>query len=59
MSKTWNGLKTPSFEIFHEGTDKKGEDCFGTFKKLVINTEHSNSDNYKKPSVLAQILSFL
>ena len=32
------------------------EDCHGTFKKLVKNSEYSKSDNFKKLSVLAQIL---
>ena len=34
------------------------EDCYGTFKKLVRNSEFSRSDNFKELSVLAQILSF-
>ena len=33
--------------------------CHGTFKKLVRNSEFSRSDNFKKLSVLAQVLSFL
>ena len=35
------------------------EDCYGTFKKLVRNSEYSISDDFKKLSVLAQILRFL
>ena len=44
---------------FSRGKRSKHEDCFGTFKKLVRNSEYSKSDNFKKLSVLAQILSFL
>ena len=41
------------------GALNEHEDCYGTFEKLVRNSEFSRSDNFKKLSVLAQILSFL
>ena len=41
-----------------EGTVNEHEDCYRAFKKLVRNSEYSKSDNFKKLSVLAQILSF-
>ena len=36
----------------------KHEDCYGDFKKIVRNCDFQKSDNFKKLSVLAQILGF-
>ena len=48
-------IKKLQFRKVQEGTASEHEDCYGTFKKL----EFSKSVNFKKLSVLAQILSFL
>ena len=37
----------------------ENEICFGTFKKLARNSEYSKSDDFKKLSVLTQILCFM
>ena len=42
-----------------EGAVSEHKDCYGAFKKLARNSEYSKSDDFKKLSVLAQILSFL
>ena len=39
-----------------EAPGNEYEDCYGTFKKLVRNSEYSKSDDFKKLSVMAQIL---
>ena len=40
----------------YEGTGSEHEGCYGTFKKLVRYSELSKSDNFKKRTILAQIL---
>ena len=57
MSKHWRVVK--NIVEVQEGAVSENEDCYGTFKKLVRNSEYSKSDNFKKLSVLAQLLSFL
>ena len=47
------------FGFVLEGLGSGHEDYYGTFKKLVRNSEYSKSENFKKLSVLAQILCFL
>ena len=44
----------PGDEV-EKGTVSEHEDCFGTFKKLVRNSECSKSDDFKKLSVLARM----
>ena len=39
-------------------TGTKREDCYGTRKKVVINSKYSKSDNSKRLSVLVEILRF-
>ena len=39
-----------------EGTGSEHESCYGTFKKLVRNSEYSKSENFKKLTVLAKFL---
>ena len=47
------------FRKVKDGAASEHEDCYGAFKKHVRHSEHSQSDNFKKLSVLAQILSFI
>ena len=47
------------FCTFLEGVGIEFEDCYGTFKKLLRNSEYSESDDFKKLPVPVQILSFL
>ena len=56
MSKRWKGCKNKVLNV-HELTISK--DYHETLKRHVRITEHSNPENFKKPSLLAQILSFL
>ena len=58
MSKRWKGCKNIVLN-FHELTTSEHEGCHETRKRLVRNSEHSNPENFTKPSVLAQILRFL
>ena len=58
MCKHWTAFRH-SVMKFDEGRRSEHKDCYGTFKRLVRNPEYSKSDNFKKLSVLAQILSFL
>ena len=58
MSKRWKGCKNKVLNA-HELTSSEHENCHETFNRLLRNSEHSNPENFKKPSVLAQILSFL
>ena len=55
MSKHWKSLKNIASNV-HGRTGGKHEECRGTFKKLVRNSKYSKSENFKKLSVLAQIL---
>ena len=58
MSKNWNGFKKHCFEIFTREQEVKTKTAMKPMKKLIRNSEYSKSDNFKKFSVLAQILSF-
>ena len=60
MSKHWKGLNKVCFEMF-KGAQvvTRSKIGYGACKKLVRDSEYSKSDNFKKFSVLAQILSFL
>ena len=59
MSKRWKGCKNIVLNV-HSLTSCEHEGCHETrSKRLVRNSEHSNPGNVKKPSVLAEILSFL
>ena len=50
MCKHWTGFKNIALKLLKE-THRKHEDCYGTFKKVVRNSEYSKSDNFKKISV--------
>ena len=53
-------MKKYSFENFKRVLlSTENEICYGTFKKLARNSEHSKSDDFKKLSVLTQILCFI
>ena len=58
MSKRWKGCKNIVLNV-PELTMSEHKDYLETCKRLVRITEHSNSENFKKPSELAQILRFL
>ena len=45
-------------QMFRGHLGSEHEDCYETFEKLVRNSEHSKSDNFKKLSALAKILRF-
>ena len=53
MSKHWKDFKKPCFEMSLRDRVLSGHDSYGTFNS------YSKFDNFKKLSVLAQILSFL
>ena len=44
------------FIYFKEGAASEHEDCYGTFKKLLRNSEFSKSDNFKKLQYLPKFL---
>ena len=58
MSKHWKGCKNIVLNV-HELTINEHKDYYEICKRLVRITEHSNPENFKKPSVLSQILRFL
>ena len=42
-----------------QGIDNSLKDCYETLEKLVRSAEHPKSDNFKKLSILDQMLIFL
>ena len=55
MSKHWNSFKKYCFDMFTEEQEVNTKSVL----ELVRNSEYSKSENFKKLSVLAQILSLL
>ena len=45
--QTLERLRKTLFSKVSEGTGSGNEDCYGTFKKLVRNSDYSKSDSFK------------
>ena len=57
--QTLERLETTLFCNDHTGSGSEREDCYGTFEKLIRNSEYSKTDNLKKLSVLGPNSLFL
>ena len=59
INKALEKLQKTLFRNVHERTGCKHQVCYSTLNKLLRNSDYSKSENFRKLSVMAQILSFL